>query len=164
MLIATLLSAPLALTPLVSSAAATLALLFLATFAAGGFIMLAVAFATRVYSSASSALLSGLGSAAWSGLVALVMPSFGRLLDLHRYGLAFAIVAACPAAGFAVWSALRRRVRLRAPRSELAWVPLPAPSSATSWARTAIATTGRITTTTIVGCRAAPTGIDRPII
>jgi ACS family hexuronate transporter-like MFS transporter len=108
MLAATLLSVPVALTPLVSGAAATLALLFVATFAAGGFIMLAVAFATRVYSSASSALLSGLGSAAWSGLVALVMPSFGRLLDLHRYGLAFAIVAACPVAGFAIWSALRR--------------------------------------------------------
>jgi membrane protein DedA with SNARE-associated domain len=61
-----------------------------------------------VYSSASSALISGLGSAAWSGLVALVMPSFGRLLDLHRYGVAFAIVAACPVLGFVIWSALRR--------------------------------------------------------
>jgi len=40
--------------------------------------------------------------------VALVMPSFGRLLDQHRYDLAFAIVAACPIAGVVLWSWLRR--------------------------------------------------------
>lgn len=109
MAVAALVSLPLAATPFVSGAAATLALLFVATFAAGGFIMLAVAYATTVYSSASAALISGLGSAAWSGLVALVMPSFGRLLDQRRYGLAFAIVAACPTIGCALWMILRGR-------------------------------------------------------
>jgi len=108
MIMAGLLGLPLALAPMAPSAAAVLALLFLATFAAGGFIMLAVSFATSVYSTASSSLISGLGSGAWSGVVALVMPSFGRLLDQHRYDLAFAIVAACPIAGVVLWSWLRR--------------------------------------------------------
>jgi MFS transporter, ACS family, hexuronate transporter len=109
MAIAALLGLPLALTPLASSPHVVLGLLFLATFAAGGFIMLAVSYATSVYSTASSSLISGLGSGAWSGLVALVMPSFGRLLDQHRYDFAFAIVAACPVAGFVLWSLLRQR-------------------------------------------------------
>ena len=110
MAMAAVLGLPLALTPLASSSLGVLALLFVATFAAGGFIMLAVSYATSVYSTASSSLISGLGSGAWSGVVALAMPSFGRLLDQHHYGLAFAIVAACPAAGFALWSLLRTRV------------------------------------------------------
>lgn len=108
MMAAAVLGLPLVLTPMVSGPHAVLALLFLATFAAGGFIMLAVSFATSVYSTASSSLISGLGSGAWSGLVALVMPSFGRLLDQHRYNLAFAIVAACPIVGVALWAGLRR--------------------------------------------------------
>lgn len=109
MLVAAMLGLPLAVTPMVSSSYAVLALLFAATFAAGGFIMLAVSYATSVYSTASSSLISGLGSGAWSGLVALVMPSFGRLLDQHRYELAFVIVAACPIVGVALWTGLRSR-------------------------------------------------------
>jgi ACS family hexuronate transporter-like MFS transporter len=98
--------APLALAPRFSGAAPALALMFLAMFMTGGFIIAGIAYATRVFSTAHAGLLGGLGAGSWSAVVALVSPSFGRLFDVRDYQTAFAIAAALPVVGYLVWMTL----------------------------------------------------------
>jgi hypothetical protein len=38
----------------------------------------------------------------------MVMPVFGRLFDEHRFDVAFALAAAFPVAGYAIWRLLSR--------------------------------------------------------
>ena len=54
-------------------------------------------------------LSSGAGS--WSAFVALLMPAFGRLFDLHAYGTAFALATAVPVLGLFAWGAIDRQMR-----------------------------------------------------
>ncbi len=103
---ATLLSLPLALAPWTPSFGLVLFELFFAMFVAGGFIILAMAYATQTYSNAHSGLIAGLGAGAWSAAVALVMPVFGRLFDLHRSDVAFVLAALFPVVGYAAWLVL----------------------------------------------------------
>jgi ACS family hexuronate transporter-like MFS transporter len=103
-----LLSFPLALAPRLVSLPLVMALLFLAMFAASGFIILTVGWATRVYSADHSGLIAGLGAGAWSLMVAIIMPVFGRLFDQARFGAGFALASGFPALGFASWWALSR--------------------------------------------------------
>lgn len=109
---ATLLSLPLALAPWTPSFGLVLLQLFFAMFVAGGFIILAMAYATQTYSTAHSGLIAGLGAGAWSAAVALVMPMFGRLFDLHRSDAAFVLAAAFPVIGYAAWFVLSARGRV----------------------------------------------------
>jgi len=104
----TLLSLPLVLAPWLTSLPAVMALLFLAMFAASGFIILTVAWAARVYSSDHAGLIAGLGAGAWSLMVAVVMPIFGRLFDLSRFDAGFALAAGFPVAGYVVWRMINR--------------------------------------------------------
>ncbi len=108
-------SLPLALTPWVRSLPVAMGLMFLSMFAASGFIILTVGWATRVYPPGHSGLIAGLGAGAWSLMVAVAMPVFGRLFDLQRFDVGFALAAAMPALGFASWWALSRNAR--SPRS-----------------------------------------------
>lgn len=104
-----LLALPLAAVPWMASLPLAMAGFFLAMFSAAGFIILSIAHATDLYSSRYAGLISGIGSAAWSGAVAVMMPVFGRLFDLGRYATAFGIAAALPPAGYLVWRAFNRR-------------------------------------------------------
>jgi len=103
------LSLPFVLIPNFHSVAPVLALLFLAMFAASGFIVLSVTYANGVYGSGHAGLIAGAGAGAWSAMVAIAMPYFGRLFDLHDYALAFRIAAAFPIAGTIGWLALSRK-------------------------------------------------------
>jgi ACS family hexuronate transporter-like MFS transporter len=102
------LSTPLAAIPYAAYRPALL-LMFFAMFITSGFIIGAVAYATRHFSSGHAGFIAGLGAGSWSLVVALVMPGVGRLFDLHRYGTAFLIAALFPVAGCAVWTMLSRR-------------------------------------------------------
>lgn len=106
---AAVLALPLAAVPWTGRLWPAMAGFFLAMFSAAGFIILSIAHATDLYSSRYAGLISGIGSAAWSGTVAVMMPVFGRLFDLGRYATAFAIAAALPPAGYLVWRAANRR-------------------------------------------------------
>jgi hypothetical protein len=64
-----------------------------------------------VYSVSYSGLISGLGAGAWSLMVAVIMPGFGRLFDLARFDAGFALAAVFPVAAYATWWAINRRVR-----------------------------------------------------
>jgi ACS family hexuronate transporter-like MFS transporter len=98
-----LLSLPLAATPLVRSLPGVLGLLFFSTFVSTGFVIVALAEVTRRHGSEHSAYLAGLGAGSWSGVMALMMPMFGRLFDRGAYGSAYAIASAAPVLGWLLW-------------------------------------------------------------
>jgi ACS family hexuronate transporter-like MFS transporter len=101
--LATVLSLPLALAPLLPAYGLVMAQLFFSMFVAAGFLILPIAYATHVYSRAYSGLIAGLGAGAWSAAVAVIMPIFGRLFDRHRTGTAFVLAAVFPIAGYLAW-------------------------------------------------------------
>jgi ACS family hexuronate transporter-like MFS transporter len=103
-----ILSLPLAAAPLAPSVPLVMAELFFAMFIAAGFVILSIAYATDVFSSDYSGLIAGAGAGSWSAVVAMVMPVFGRLFDEHRFDVAFALAAAFPVAGYAIWRLLSR--------------------------------------------------------
>jgi ACS family hexuronate transporter-like MFS transporter len=82
---------------------------FLAMFIASGFVILSIAYATDEFSSDHSGFLAGLGAGSWSAVVALVMPVFGKFFDQQQYSSAFALAAAIPIAGCAIWQIASRR-------------------------------------------------------
>jgi ACS family hexuronate transporter-like MFS transporter len=104
-----LLSTPLALIPHIHNYSVTLAMMFFAMFVTSGFIIGAVAYATRHFSTDHAGFIAGLGAGSWSLMIALVMPGVGRLFDLHRYDIAFAVAALFPTVGCALWTILSRR-------------------------------------------------------
>jgi ACS family hexuronate transporter-like MFS transporter len=85
------------------SGAWVLAEMFLAMFALAGFVVLAVAYATRAFSSDHAGLLAGIGAGSWGAVIALTSPSFGRLFDQGRYDVAFRIATLFPIAGYLLW-------------------------------------------------------------
>jgi ACS family hexuronate transporter-like MFS transporter len=105
------LSIPLAFTARAGSVAVVMAMMFFAMFIAAGFVILSVAYGTNTYSTKDAGYLAGLSIGAWSATVALLMPSFGRMFDQQRYGEAFALAAACPILGWALWNLLNRGSR-----------------------------------------------------
>ena len=104
-----LLSLPLAGMNSLPTGALVLAEMFLAMFALAGFVVLSVAWVTRVFPSDQAGLLSGIGAGSWSAVVALTSPWFGHLFDLHNYELAFRIATLFPIAGCALWFVLSSR-------------------------------------------------------
>ena len=79
-----------------------------AMFITAGFIILGIAYVTRAFSTAHAALLAGIGAGSWSAVVALMMPTVGRLLDAHQPARAFGLAALLPALGFSLWAAQRK--------------------------------------------------------
>lgn len=103
-----LFSLPLALTARIESYPLVMGELFLAMFVAAGFVILAVSYATSIYSSRHSGFIAGVGAGSWSAIVAVAMPLFGRLFDQHRYDAAFLFATCFPIVGFAAWWWLSR--------------------------------------------------------
>ena len=105
------LSLPLAAVPYMSSTALVLLEMFIATFVIVGFVVPSLAYATHVYSPSRSGLIAGIGAGSYGAIVAVTMPLFGRLFDVRRYDVAFAIAALLPAIGYAGWAWINRNAR-----------------------------------------------------
>jgi hypothetical protein len=101
-------SLPLAATPSFGRLAVAMAFLFLAMFVTAGFVIVAISYATHVFSASQSGLIAGLGAGAF-GAVSLVMPYFGRMFDQERFHAAFAVAAIIPVIGYVVWLAVHSR-------------------------------------------------------
>jgi ACS family hexuronate transporter-like MFS transporter len=112
--------------PLTASTALVLFLMWLAMFVAAGFIVLSIAYASSVYTADHAGLIAGLGAGSWSAIVALVMPYFGWLFDLHAYPTAFRTAAAIPVLGFFGWLVLSREA---SPSPPPAHFNLPPPAT-----------------------------------
>jgi ACS family hexuronate transporter-like MFS transporter len=107
--LALIFSLPLAFTPRLDSFPMVMSELFLAMFVAAGFIILSVSYASVVYSGEHSGFIAGVGAGAWSAVVAVAMPLFGRLFDRQQYDVAFLLATGFPVAGFVLWWALSRQ-------------------------------------------------------
>ena len=105
----TLLSLPLASVPHLPGLVAPLAVMFFSMFITAGFIIGGVAYGRTVLGAQHAGFVGGLSSGAWSALVALVMPLFGRLFDQQLYAASFLLAACFPLAGMAVWLLADRR-------------------------------------------------------
>jgi ACS family hexuronate transporter-like MFS transporter len=106
------LSLPFALVPYARELWLVMLGLFLAMFAAAGFVILAVAYATNVYSTEHSGLVAGIGAGSWGAAVALAMPFFGHFFDQQRYSTAFLVATVFPVVGFVGWWVVNRRDRV----------------------------------------------------
>ena len=103
-----LLALPFAATPFVRALPAVLALMCLQMFVSAGFVIVSLSEVTRRVSERHAAYLAGIGAGAWSGLMALVMPFFGRLFDRGEYGVAYVLATAAPVLGWAIRLAVLR--------------------------------------------------------
>lgn len=80
--------------------------LFFAMFVASAFQILPLIYGTEVFSRDYAGYLGGVASGAYGAGLALLMPLFGRLFDLHYYNVAFTLAAVCPVAGYFCWKTI----------------------------------------------------------
>jgi ACS family hexuronate transporter-like MFS transporter len=106
MLTALVLSLPLLWMHALPGPALVLGELFLAMFAAAGFVVFALGYATRALPAGHSGFLAGIGAGSWGAAVALTAPWFGYLFDRSDYAAAFRIATAFPVAGYLLWRIL----------------------------------------------------------
>jgi ACS family hexuronate transporter-like MFS transporter len=109
MLVSLFLSLPLAWMHSMPGAPLVLGEMFLAMFALAGFVVLAVAYATRAFPTGHSGLLAGIGAGSWGAIVALTSPWFGHLFDRSDYVIAFRIATLFPIIGYILWRVLCTR-------------------------------------------------------
>jgi len=103
------LSLPLAATGLTRSFPAVMAHLFFAMFVASAFQILPLIYGVEIFSRHYAGYLGGVASGSYGAGLAVLMPLFGRLFDLHRYNLAFSLAALCPVLGYSCWRTINAR-------------------------------------------------------
>jgi ACS family hexuronate transporter-like MFS transporter len=91
------------------SLALALALLFWATFVADGFVVISVRVGMRIYPADRTAMVAGIGSGSWSAVQALILPVYGRWVDLRWFGTIFVTMSLLPIMGTALWFWLTRK-------------------------------------------------------
>jgi ACS family hexuronate transporter-like MFS transporter len=123
-LLLTVLGLLLAVIPMMSSFALTMILMYFTMFISAGFIIGSLAYANSHYSNVHAGLIAGVGAGSWSALVAIVMPPFGRLFDLHMYQTAFLVASLFPVIGYVAWWWLNRE-ELRSSQPSAADASLP---------------------------------------
>jgi ACS family hexuronate transporter-like MFS transporter len=102
-LLLALLAFPSVLVTQAHSLALTLALLFWATFVADGFVVTSLRVGMRIYPADRTAMVAGIGSGSWSAVQALILPVYGRFVDLRWFGTIFLTMSLLPAIGTALW-------------------------------------------------------------
>jgi ACS family hexuronate transporter-like MFS transporter len=81
----------------------TLALLFWATFVADGFVVTSLRVGMRIFPADRTAMVAGIGSGSWSAVQALVLPVYGRWVDLQWFGTIFLTMSLLPIVGTSLW-------------------------------------------------------------
>src|SRR5262249_45398927 len=99
----TLLALPSILVTQTHSLTFVLALLFWATFVADGFVVISVRVGMRIYPADRTAMVAGIGSGFWSAVQALVLPVYGRWVDLQWFGTIFVTMSLMPILGTVLW-------------------------------------------------------------
>ncbi len=105
----TFLALPSVLVTQTHSVALTLALFFWATFIADGFVVTSLRVGMRIYPAERTGMVAGIGSGSWSAVQALVLPVYGRWVDLRWFGTIFVTMSLLPIAGTALWFWLSRK-------------------------------------------------------
>lgn len=102
----TVLALPGALLPRTGSLPAVLALFFWTMFIADGFIVTSLRMGAQIYRGSQTGMVAGIGSGAWSAVLAVMLPFYGRWFDTHAYTAVFTSMSLIPMAGTAIWLGL----------------------------------------------------------
>jgi ACS family hexuronate transporter-like MFS transporter len=97
---------PLIGVPRFHGAATVLGLLFWSMFVASGFVVGSLRTSALAYPREQTGLVAGIGAGSWSLIVAMVLPSLGRMFDRHHYANAFLFAGIVPVIGVLCWHAL----------------------------------------------------------
>jgi ACS family hexuronate transporter-like MFS transporter len=108
----TVLALPSLLVTQTQSLPLTLALLFWATFVADGFVVTSLRVGMRIYPAHQTAMVAGIGSGSWSAVQAMVLPVYGRWVDLRWFGMIFVTMSLLPIVGTLLWFWLSRKKEL----------------------------------------------------
>ena len=108
----TFLALPSMLISLTHSLAVVLALLFWATFIADGFVVTSLRVGRHIYPPDRTAMVAGIGSGSWAAVQALILPVYGRMVDLRWFGIIFVTMSLLPIAGTVLWFSLSARKQL----------------------------------------------------
>jgi len=108
----TILALPSLLITQTNSLPAVIALLFWATFVADGFVVTSLRVGMRIYPSDRTAMVAGIGSGSWSAVQALVLPIYGRWVDMRWFGTIFVTMSLLPIVGTLLWFGLSRKREL----------------------------------------------------
>jgi MFS transporter, ACS family, hexuronate transporter len=87
----------------VNSGPVVLAFFSWAMFIAVGFIVMSLHLGARAYRRDQTGMVAGIGSAAWSAVVAILMKIYGPLFDRHLYSAIFVSLSVIPILGTALW-------------------------------------------------------------
>lgn len=85
------------------SSVAALACFSWGMFIAVGFIVTSLHLAARAYPRGETGMVAGIGSGAWSAVVAILLPIYGRFFDHQHYAAAFISLSLLPALGTLLW-------------------------------------------------------------
>jgi ACS family hexuronate transporter-like MFS transporter len=107
------LTLPLAFTAEEHSIVGVMVLLVTTMFAAGGFVVLALRYASGAFPN-QSGMIAGASAGAWSALVAIINPIIGRNFDHAEYAQVYHLVAIFPIIGFVGWRLLTFRTESEA--------------------------------------------------
>jgi len=99
----TLLALPLSLVTKTGSWIAALAVFSWAMFVAVAFIVTSLHLGARAYPREETGMVAGVGSGAWSAVVAILLPIYGRWFDHQRYALSFVGLSLIPIVGTTLW-------------------------------------------------------------
>jgi MFS transporter, ACS family, hexuronate transporter len=93
---------------------AALAFFSWAMFVAVGFIVVSLHLSARAYPREETGMVAGIGSGAWSAVVAILLPIYGRWFDHHWYGATFVSLSLIPILGTTLWWWIGRGGEIRA--------------------------------------------------
>ncbi len=109
LIVLAILAAPIALVTQVGSWQAVVAIFAWAMFVADGFVVMSLRVGARIYPRDQTGMIAGLGIGAWSAVLALLLPFWGRWFDQKMYAETFLMVSLMPLSGTLLWLALSRK-------------------------------------------------------
>ncbi|MGH9593481.1 MAG: MFS transporter, partial [Bryobacteraceae bacterium] len=108
LLLLSLLALPSAFVTMVHSWQAVLALFLWAMFVADGFIVMGLHVGARVFTKDEAGLAGGIGGGAWSMVLAVVLPLYGKLIDAKNFTPIFVSMSLFPLAGTLIFLMLSK--------------------------------------------------------
>lgn len=99
----TVLALPLSLVTKTGSWIAALAVFSWAMFMAVAFIVTSLHLSARAYPREETGMVAGIGSGAWSAVVAILLPIYGRWFDHQYYAVSFIGLSLIPVVGTTLW-------------------------------------------------------------
>ncbi|MGA8873468.1 MAG: MFS transporter [Candidatus Acidiferrales bacterium] len=92
-----------AMTTWTTSWIAALAFFSWGMFIAVAFIVISLHLSARAYPREETGMVAGIGSGAWSAVVAILLPIYGRFFDHQQYAATFISLSLIPTLGTALW-------------------------------------------------------------